>query len=127
MLTEPRIIHGSGASPGIVVGKVMVLRRMTRRAGWYNLARTKIDAEVKRFEKAIAQAEKELVTLRNQFAEDLSDAFSIIDSHILMVRDRMIVERTIDLIRTKRINAEWALAKSLGKIKNWWRHKYQET
>jgi phosphotransferase system enzyme I (PtsI) len=114
---EPRILHGSGASPGIVVGRVLVLRRRTRRAGWYNLPGKQLDAEVARFEQAIAQAEKELVALRSQFAEDLSDALSIIDSHILMIRDRMIVERTVDIIREKKINAEWALAQSLGKIK----------
>ncbi len=114
---EPRIFHGSGASPGIVVGKVLVLRRRTRRAGWFNLPKNKIEEEVARFEGAISQAENELSALRNHFAEDLSDALSIIDSHILMIRDRMIVDRTIDCIRTKKINAEWALAKSLGMIK----------
>jgi len=114
---EPRILHGSGASPGIVVGKTLVLRRKTRRAGWYNLARKDIDAEVKRFLDAISRAEEELQSLRSHLSEDLSDALSIIDSHILMVRDRMIVERTIEIIRSRKINAEWALAKSLGKIK----------
>jgi phosphotransferase system enzyme I (PtsI) len=114
---EPRILYGSGASPGIVIGKALVLRRRTRRAGWRNLSVKATDREVERFEKAIARAEEELVALRSQFAEDLSDALSIIDSHILMIRDRMIVERTIDIIRIKKINAEWALAKSLGKIK----------
>ncbi len=118
VLTEPRILHGSGASPGIVVGRVMVLRRKTMRSGWYNLPKNELGAEVVRFEQAIAQAEKELVALRSQFAEDLSDALSIIDSHILMIRDRMIVERTVDIIRAKKINAEWALAQSLGKIKD---------
>lgn len=95
----------------------MVLRRHTMRAGWYNLPDKEVESEVLRFEKALELAEKELVAVRNQFAEDLSDALSIIDSHILMIRDRMIVDRTVDIIRTKKINAEWALAKSLGKIK----------
>ncbi len=117
VLAEPRILHGSGASPGIVIGKVLVLTRRTRRAGWHNLPGKEIAAEVARFEQAIMRAEQELVTLRGQFEKDLSDALSIIDSHILMIRDRMIVDRTIDIIRTKKINAEWALAKSLGKIK----------
>ena len=53
---EPRILHGSGASPGIVIGKALVLRRRTRRAGWRNLSVKATDREVERFEKAIAQA-----------------------------------------------------------------------
>lgn len=114
---EQRIFHGSGASPGIVVGKALVLRRRTRRAGWFKIPLKKIDSEIARFEDAVDRSEKRLIDLRAQFAEDLSDALSIIDSHILMIRDKMIVERTVELIRTKQINAEWALAKSLGLIK----------
>lgn len=114
---EPRIVHGAGASPGIVIGKVVVLRRHTRRAGWYNLASGEETKEVARFTDAITKAENELKNLRSQFAEDLSDALSIIDSHVLMVRDRMFVDRTVDIIRTRQINAEWALAQSLRQIK----------
>ena len=110
-------LYGIGASPGIVVGKILVLRRHTRKAGWYKLAAEEIEPEEKRFLRAIDQAENELVILRNQLADDLSDALSIIDSHVLMVRDRMIVDRTIKIIRDKKINAEWALAKALGHIK----------
>lgn len=115
--SEHRVLHGSGASPGIVVGRVLVLQRKTRRSGWYNLPAKELDAEVARFRNATARAETELVALRSQFAEDLSDALSIIDSHILMIRDRMIVDRTVDLIRARKINAEWALAESLGTVK----------
>ncbi|MCL7488135.1 MAG: phosphoenolpyruvate--protein phosphotransferase [Desulfobulbaceae bacterium] len=115
--SEPRVLHGSGASPGIVVGRVLVLQRKTRRSGWYNLPAKELDAEVARFRNATARAETELVALRSRFAEDLSDALSIIDSHILMIRDRMIVDRTVDLIKARKINAEWALAESLGTVK----------
>ncbi|GAB4335181.1 MAG: phosphoenolpyruvate--protein phosphotransferase [Desulfobulbaceae bacterium] len=73
---------------------------------------------MQRFHSAIERAEKDLVDLRNQLAGDLSDAFSIIDSHILMVRDRMIVDRTVEIIRAEKINSEWALARSLGSIKD---------
>lgn len=114
---KTQVLHGIAASPGIVVGKAMVIRRRTRRAGWHHLPRKQVAREVARFRKAVAQAEEDLVTLRNQFAEDLADALSIIDSHILMIRDRMIVERTIDIIREQKVNAEWALAQALGNVK----------
>ncbi len=114
---QPTTLYGIGASPGITVGKILVLRRHTRKAGWYHLAPENIDNEVNRFMLAIDQAEQELVHLRSHLAEDLSDALSIIDSHVLMVRDRMIVDRTVEIINNRNINAEWALAKSLGRIK----------
>jgi phosphotransferase system enzyme I (PtsI) len=110
-------MHGIAASPGIVEGKALVLRRRTRSTGWAHLPAEHVPQEVERFRRAVDKAEKDLVSLRDQFAEDLSDALSIIDSHILMIKDRMIVERTVDLIREHGVNAEWALARALGNIK----------
>lgn len=111
-------LQGIAASPGITVGKTLVFRRRTRRAGWYHIPQKQIQREIERFRQAIELAEGELVRIRDQFAEDLSDALSIIDSHILMVRDRMIVDRTMEIIREDRVNAEWALAQALKKIKS---------
>jgi phosphotransferase system enzyme I (PtsI) len=112
-----RIQHGIAASPGVVVGKALVIRRHTRRAGWHHLPTKQIGREVNRFRKAVMRVEEDLVALRSQFAEDLADALSIIDSHILMIRDRMIVECTIDIIREQKVNAEWALAQALDNIR----------
>lgn len=114
---EPRTMHGIAASPGIVDGRILVLRRRTLRAEWSHLPQENVPDEIERFHRAVNRAEQDLITLRDQFADDLSDALSIIDSHILMVKDRMIVDRTVDVIRECKVNAEWALAQSLGNIK----------
>jgi phosphoenolpyruvate-protein phosphotransferase (PTS system enzyme I) len=114
---KPRTMHGIAASPGIVEGKVIVLQRSTHQAERSYLPREDVQDEIERFRLAVDRAEQDLVKLRGQLADDLSDALSIIDSHILMVKDRMIVERTVDLIRERSVNAEWALAMALGNIK----------
>jgi phosphotransferase system enzyme I (PtsI) len=108
---------GIAASDGIVIGKALVIKRHTRRAGWRHIGSDAVEEEIIRFESAVARAEKELGALRDRFGEDLTDVLSIIDSHILMVRDRMLAGRVHDLIRSKKINAEWALAQVLGRIK----------
>ncbi len=115
--SEPRTLYGVAGSPGIVIGRVLVLKRQTRKARWFHLAAGQIEAEVARFEEAAARAEEELVSLRREFGRDLSDALSIIDSHILMLKDQMIYDRTIEIIRQEQINAEWALARALGRIR----------
>ncbi|MCL2790945.1 MAG: phosphoenolpyruvate--protein phosphotransferase [Desulfobulbus sp.] len=111
-----RTLQGIGVSPGIVAAKVVVLKRQTLRAGWYHLPSDHIEKEVGRFTGAIRAAGDELLLLREKLADDLDDALSIIDSHLLMLRDRMIVERTTGIIRHKSVNAEWALAQALGEI-----------
>ncbi|MHB8810514.1 MAG: phosphoenolpyruvate--protein phosphotransferase, partial [Desulfobulbaceae bacterium] len=111
------VLHGIPASPGIVMGSALVIRRRTKQCNRGYLAQKQIAAEVTRFRKAVARAEEDLVALRNQFAQELAEASSIIDSHILMIRDRMVVERTIDIIKEQRVNAEWALAQTLDNVK----------
>jgi len=64
----------------------------------------------------VARAEAELQGLRSQVREEVADALSIIDSHLLMLRDRRLSQRTAAIITREQINAEWALARSLEEI-----------
>ena len=114
---EPRTLFGIGASPGIVVAVARVFRRQTASAAWQKLDREQIDSEVERFMDAVVMAEQELGQLRGQIAADLGDALSIIDSHLLILKDRMLLDRTVEIIRSQGINAEWALAKALSRIR----------
>ena len=113
---QPRTLQAIGVSPGKVMGRALVIKRRTRRTGWYHLPDQQVEIEVTRFKLATKKAEAELLELRNQFAGDLADSLSIIDSHRMMIRDRMIFDRTIEIIVEKKINAEWALAKALRQV-----------
>jgi phosphotransferase system enzyme I (PtsI) len=115
--SDQQTLYGISASPGIVVGSILVLSHPREQYGRHRLDADRVDAEVKRFRDAVSRAEEELTGLRRQCEEDLADTLSIIDSHILMVRDRMILDRTISLIRERQINAEWALSLALELIK----------
>jgi phosphotransferase system enzyme I (PtsI) len=114
---EQQTLYGISGSPGIVVGKILVLDHQLEQYGRYTLDPQQVEGEVERFRAAVNRTEEELAGLRRQCEEDLADTLSIIDSHILMIRDRMILERTITLIRERQINAEWALSLALGMIK----------
>lgn len=112
-----RIFQGIGVSPGIVAARVVVLKRSAWRASWYHLPDMHIENEVERFSLAVTAAGNELLQLREKLAGDLADALSIIDSHLLMLKDRMLFERTMAIIRQNNVNAEWALAQALSSIK----------
>jgi len=114
---EPRTLFGLGVSPGIVVATARVFRRQTSSAAWRNVSRDQVEEEVNRFRAAVLRAEQELQSLRGHIAENLGDALSIIDSHLLILKDRMLLDRTMEIIRGQSINAEWALATALGRIK----------
>ncbi|MCI5145191.1 MAG: phosphoenolpyruvate--protein phosphotransferase [Candidatus Electrothrix sp. AR3] len=119
---EPETLYGISGSPGIVVGKVVVLSQQIDDFIRYRINIETIGKEENRFQEAVTRAEQELLELRNQFEGDLSDTLAIVESHIRMIRDRMILAQTLGLIQRKKINAEWALSLALGLIKRKFDH-----
>lgn len=114
----PRTFYGIGASPGIVIGRVKHLgRRKKSRHEHGFLEASLVAMEKGRFTGAVAKAEAQLNAVRSQFADQLAGYASIIDSHMLMLRDRMIFERTLMLIEAEGIDAEWALEKALNETR----------
>ena len=119
---EPETLYGISGSPGIVVGRVVVLRPRSDDLVCYSLEEDAVQGEKKRFHQAVDGAEQELRVLRGKFEGDLSDTLTIIDSHIRMLRDRMILDQTVSLIEQKQINAEWALSRALYLVKKKFDH-----
>ncbi len=119
---EPETLYGISGSPGIVVGRAVVLRPRTDDLVRYRLEKEAIQAEQERFQEAVDGAEQELKDLRSKFEGDLSDTLTIMDSHIRMLRDRMILDQTANLIKQKQINAEWALSRALYLVKKKFDH-----
>lgn len=119
---DPQTLYGVSGSPGIVIGKVVVLRRGRNKSIRRHIRTGDVEQEMQRFREAVSQVESDLVDLRQQFEGELQDTLSIIDSHILMVRDTMILEQTLEFIRDEHINASWALSKSLGLIRKKFDH-----
>ncbi len=111
-------IYGIGASPGIVIGPVLYLgRRKSGRRSHRLLGTEEVAKEVERFCGATSRAEAQLVAVRETFADNLAGYAPIIDSHILMLRDRMLNARALALIERERHDAEWALEQALAEAR----------
>ena len=103
-------LHGIGASKGIAVGKVHIVTRGLLEVPEYTLKKSEIEAEVKRFKKAIAGARADLGAIKDQIPPDTAtDIAAFIDTHLLMLDDSAITKAPIKLIREEKRNAEWAL------------------
>jgi phosphotransferase system enzyme I (PtsI) len=77
-----------------------------------------IDDEVKRFRKALRLSKSQLLEIRKRISEGkVLEPLFIIDVHILMLKDNMLIHNTIDNIRHKKINAEWALMMTIDKYR----------
>ncbi len=102
-------MRGVGASPGIAIGRALVVSRSPVQVPYRPLAEDQVEREVARFRAAVQAAQKELVAAKAELGPDLADYAYIIEAHLGILGDKMISLRSEELIRSQRINAEWAL------------------
>ncbi len=114
--THCRRLNGVAASPGIAIGRALVLAdqqwgRPRRLAGV-----AEVSAEQARLAAAVSRAGQGLLELKNRCAVDFSQFKPIIDSHLLILEDPMLVERARLLIAEKMVGAETALQEALAEV-----------
>ena len=103
-------LHGTGVSSGIAIGKAYVLHRERPQVPEYVLPRHLLGDEVERFHRAVQTARLQLSKIRDHIPRSApAEIASIMDTHLLILQDKMIGEVPADLIRRHQYNAEWAL------------------
>lgn len=107
------ILKGIGVSPGICIGKAyLVDREGVNVIPKYHIAQDHIESEKKRFKTAVEKAKEDLkaVVAESSFQENTA----ILETHIIMLKDKMIYDKTLDCIEKEHVNAEWALKKIIS-------------
>lgn len=107
-------LHGIPVSRGIAIGRAYLIAPAALDVAHYLVEANRIDAEVERFRASLEAVHRELDALRADLTDDTpSEVSAFIDVHAMILRDEMLVQETIDLIRTRRYNVEWALTEQL--------------
>ncbi len=110
------VLQGIAASPGIAMGKALVLPRPQASVNFRPLtSEQEVEAEKTRLLEAMEQTRKELLEVRQQMQEDLHEYTGIIDAHILMLDDKLLKQQSLKLIEEQKISSEWALSLTLAK------------
>nr|WP_263627701.1 phosphoenolpyruvate--protein phosphotransferase [Paraburkholderia caribensis] len=110
-------MHGIPVSRGIAIGRAYLIAPAALDVDHYLIEPTQIEGEVERFRTAQALVHRELDELRADLAADApSEMGAFIDVHTMILNDAMLVQETIDLIRTRRYNVEWALTEQLERL-----------
>lgn len=103
-------LSGIGVSRGIAIGRVHRVHGADLDIPEYEIEPSELDAEVARFEDALAEARNQLEGIRKQIpANAPAEIGAFIDTHLLMMRDTALSDTVANLIREHRCNAEWAL------------------
>ena len=104
------VLTGIDASPGIAIGEAYVVDRRELAIPEYEIAPEAVEADVTRFRHALEKSKEQLLKVKERIsAVQGLDHLFIIDTHLMILEDVMIVEETIRNIREQRVNAEQAL------------------
>ncbi|MFP6557059.1 phosphoenolpyruvate--protein phosphotransferase [Paraburkholderia sp. B3] len=113
----PFTLHGIPVSRGIAIGRAYLIAPAALDVDHYLVEPDKIEAEIERFRAALAVVEQELDALRADLSADApTEMGAFIGVHLMILKDVMLVQETIDLIRTRRFNVEWALTEQLERL-----------
>ncbi|MFP3912520.1 MAG: phosphoenolpyruvate--protein phosphotransferase [Desulfobacteraceae bacterium] len=115
---EERRLRGVPVYPGVVIGKAHLVDRSRVKIMYQYLVNDdRVQKEARRFETAARTVEKQLLAIKNKMPGRVKEHSFILDSHLLILKDSMLYGSTLDRILAEKINAEWALKKSLENLK----------
>ncbi len=123
MTEKNHFLQGIPASPGIVIGRAWVLSDRGEIRGRFRLLFTEEEQahEVARFQTAMDQAHEDLTRLHQDISTEFPEHAHLIELHLLILKDQMLCDEPLRLIREERLNAEWALDQSYERIKELFR------
>ncbi|MBW1941928.1 MAG: phosphoenolpyruvate--protein phosphotransferase [Deltaproteobacteria bacterium] len=112
-----KALRGIAVSPGIIIGKARIIDRSRVKILYqYLIDEKQVHKEVERLKDALRATQEQIVTLKNRMPEQIKQHAFILDSHVMMIQDGMLSDSTINTILQEKINAEWALKKSIQNI-----------
>jgi len=108
------VLHGIAVSAGITIGRAHLVSSARLEAAHYEIPANGVQAEIFRFDAAIARAKQELAALTGQIPADAPAEFgAFINLHRMILEDSSLSQAPRDLIRERRTNAEWALVQQM--------------
>ena len=116
-VAQDTYLVGIGVSPGIAIGEVSLVdqRPLVDRS---LIETSEIEAELLRFQQAVARAREQLEKIKQAVSRQkhLREHLYILDTHLLILEDDMLVGGTEKVIR-EQMNAEGALTQVLDQLR----------
>jgi phosphotransferase system enzyme I (PtsI) len=112
-----KLLQGIPVSPGVVIGRAIVLDKSLHRVPFLILDAEEIPKELERFNNAIAGARNDVTRDRDRIAETLGEEpAKIFDFHIGLLRDKTLVDPIRERIESEGVNAAFAVVEAFGEL-----------
>lgn len=112
-------LHGTGLGGGIAIGRARRVATKVRDVDRYHIEQMRVDGEIERLINAVSVVREDFETVIDRLpAKAPEEARALIDIHLMILADPMLVDSASELIRSDLRNAEWAIssqAHALGK------------
>jgi phosphotransferase system enzyme I (PtsI) len=114
---DARELKGHGVARGLVIGRAHLLAPSELDIRQYNVQRTDVLHEVARLNNAFSLARAEIDELHGNVAEDApAEVGAFLDLHRTILDDSLLCDAPRELVRSRLINAEWALTIQLEEV-----------
>ena len=111
------VLHGLAVSSGITVGRAHLVSTARLEVAHYEVAADAVEAEIARFERAMKSAQDELQALKGHIVPDApAELEAFLNLHRMILDDSALAQAPLELIRTRRCNAEWALVQQMEQL-----------
>ncbi|OFW39901.1 MAG: phosphoenolpyruvate--protein phosphotransferase [Acidobacteria bacterium RIFCSPLOWO2_12_FULL_67_14b] len=109
-------LTGIGVSPGVVLGRAVVLTQRTE-VMRFPIPPDRVEREVAALTRAQADSRQQLLDIRGRLDQGRgSELAALFDAQLLMLDDPMLVGRAEQIIRTERVNAAWAVHRAYEEL-----------
>mgnify|MGYP005810607539 CR=1 FL=1 len=109
-------LTGIGVSPGVVAGRAVLLLQNPPVIR-FPIGAPQVPGEIARLDQARERSRAEIVDIKARIARSAGPELAyLFDAQLLMIDDRMLVERARDLIAGQEVNAEWALQQAFEEL-----------
>jgi phosphotransferase system enzyme I (PtsI) len=111
----PFSLHGLPVSGGIAIGHAHLVSHALLEVHHYQVPTRHLADELVRLSEAVVKVHEELAALKITATAQAgpSEVAALVDLHIMLLEDPMLVEGAKQLIETRRYNAEWALVQQM--------------
>jgi phosphoenolpyruvate-protein phosphotransferase (PTS system enzyme I) len=112
------ILSGIGVSPGICIGKAYLVDvEGIDIVEKYHILQIHVQSEIRRFKLAVKKAKNELRTIIENTPDAIKEHADILETHVILLKDKLLYGKIIETIEVDLVNAEWALKKVVSSLK----------
>ena len=104
------VLSGVAASRGIAIGTARLLEGNDFEVPEFQIPSEAVAAEIERYRRAVLSAKEGVLALSEKLQGPMAgEVKEFLDAHLLMMEDAALSEAPLEFIRSRAINAEWAL------------------